>query len=78
MATTTTTKRPSAPDVEPVLTMREVERTYGVPVGTLKYWRHHDRGPQSFLRGGKVVYKVSVLAAYFEREQAATTRGGVR
>lgn len=70
------TKQP--PAVEPVLTIREVEQTYGVPLGTLKYWRHHNRGPESFLRGGKIVYKASVLAAYFEREAASSTRGGAR
>lgn len=70
--------RKQSTTVERVLTQKQVSDTYGVAQGTLKAWRHEDRGPRSFLRGGKVVYRETEVHHYFEAEEAASTRGGGR
>jgi hypothetical protein len=67
--------RPTAPKAERVLTQRQVSDEFNVPVNTLKDWRHHDRGPRSFLRGGRVVYRQSEVAAWFAAEEEASARG---
>jgi predicted DNA-binding transcriptional regulator AlpA len=36
---------------------KEVSDMTGVPVGTLRYWRHSDIGPASFTLGRRVVYR---------------------
>lgn len=71
-----TRKQPTT--VERVLTQKQVSDTYGVPQGTLKAWRHEDRGPRSFLRAGRVVYRESEVAKFFQEEEASSARGGAR
>ena len=53
-----------------LLGAKQVSQMIGVPVGTLRYWRHSDIGPASFTLGRRVVYRrdevlrwVSVYAA---------------
>ncbi len=59
-----------------LLGAKQVSEMIGVPVGTLRYWRHSDIGPASFTLGRRVVYRrVEVLRWISERENA-TRRGG--
>lgn len=56
----------------------EVSDQYGIPVATLRYWRHISAGPPSFKLGLKnVVYPVAELERWIARRQKATTRGDV-
>lgn len=48
----------------------------GVPVGTLRYWRHTDRGPASFVLGKRVVYRKSEVERWIAEQEQATKRGG--
>jgi hypothetical protein len=40
-----------------LLDAKQVSAMIGVPVGTLRYWRHSDIGPASFTLGRRVVYR---------------------
>ena len=48
------------------LTTAEVSELTGIPVGTLRYWRHRRRGegPKSFCLGRRVTYKRSDIDAW--------------
>lgn len=61
---------------DPILTVSQVSDETGVPVGTLRYWRHAEIGPESFKLGRRVVYKRSAVDAWIAAQQLATTRGG--
>jgi predicted DNA-binding transcriptional regulator AlpA len=55
-----------------LLLAKQVSEMTGVPVGTLRYWRHSDIGPASFTLGRRVVYRRDeVLRWISERENAA-------
>ena len=41
-----------------ILNTKQVSETYGIPVGTMRYWRHADQGPASFTLGKRVVYRL--------------------
>ena len=59
------------------LLTQQVSEEYGIPEATLRYWRQHNRGPASFLRGKRrVVYRRSEVERWFSEQEAATTRGG--
>lgn len=72
-------KRSAAAVVDdPVLSIHEAaERLHTTPE-VLRKWRYQQRGPESFLLAGKVVYRQSAVAAYIEGERARTARGGGR
>jgi predicted DNA-binding transcriptional regulator AlpA len=59
-----------------IMTTRQVSETTGIPVGTLRFWRHTNQGPASFSLGKKVVYRRSELEAWIAEQEAATRRGG--
>ena len=40
-----------------LLSAKQVSDIIGIPVGTLRYWRHCDIGPASFTLGRRVVYR---------------------
>ena len=40
-----------------ILSARKVSELIGVPLGTLRYWRHAGIGPASFTLGRRVVYR---------------------
>ena len=54
----------------------KVSEVTGVPVGTLRYWRHADQGPASFTLGRRVVYRQAEVEAWIEAQERATRRGG--
>jgi predicted DNA-binding transcriptional regulator AlpA len=59
-----------------IMTTRQVSETTGIPVGTLRFWRHTNQGPASFALGRKVVYRRSELEAWIAEQESATRRGG--
>lgn len=48
----------------------------GKPVPTLRWWRHKNLGPRSYLLGRSVVYDRADLDAWLADQKAATVRGG--
>ncbi|SHP45127.1 helix-turn-helix transcriptional regulator [Mycobacteroides abscessus] len=55
---------------------RQVSAMTGVPLGTLRYWRHADIGPASFTLGRRVVYRREEVLRWIREQEAATRRGG--
>lgn len=52
------------------------ERT-GVPVATLRYWRHIGTGPKSFKMGPRrIVYKLEDVDSWLANQYATTAVGG--
>jgi hypothetical protein len=54
---------------------KEVSDTTGVPVGTLRYWRHSNIGPASFTLDRRVVYRREEVLRWISQRENAT--GGV-
>lgn len=63
-----------APRPRPLTTL-EVEEQYGIPVGTLRYWRHCNCGPRSYLVGGRIRYDVADLDVWIAAQKSSTGRG---
>lgn len=59
-----------------LLGAKEVSDMIGVPVGTLRYWRHSDIGPASFTLGRRVVYRPHDVLRWISQQESATRRGG--
>ena len=59
-----------------LLSAKEVSEMTGVPIGTLRYWRHSDIGPASFTLGRRVVYRRGEVVRWISQREAATRRGG--
>jgi DNA-binding transcriptional MerR regulator len=59
-----------------LLGAKEVSDLIGVPVGTLRYWRHSDIGPASFTLGRRVVYRLDEVLRWISERENATRRGG--
>lgn len=59
-----------------LLGAREVSDITGVPVGTLRYWRHSNIGPASFTLGRRVVYRREEVLRWITQRENATRRGG--
>ncbi|ROP36254.1 helix-turn-helix transcriptional regulator [Saccharothrix texasensis] len=56
----------------------EVSELTGIPQSTLRWWRHEDRGPESYVLEGSVVYDEDKVLAWVDAQKAASVRGGVR
>jgi DNA-binding transcriptional MerR regulator len=54
----------------------QVSEMTGVPVGTLRYWRHANLGPTSFTLGRRIVYRREEVLRWITEQEAATRRGG--
>jgi predicted DNA-binding transcriptional regulator AlpA len=59
-----------------LLGAKQVSEMTGVPVGTLRYWRHSDIGPASFTLGRRVVYRRDEVSRWISQRENATRRGG--
>ncbi|WP_082274627.1 helix-turn-helix transcriptional regulator [Mycobacterium innocens] len=55
---------------------KDVSEMIGVPLGTLRYWRHANIGPASFTLGRRVVYRHGEVVRWIAEREAATRRGG--
>jgi prophage regulatory protein len=54
-----------------LLRTAEVSDQTGIPVATLRWWRHRGEGPQSFKLGKKtVVYPADALAVWIGNHSA--------
>jgi predicted DNA-binding transcriptional regulator AlpA len=59
-----------------LLRTAEVSEQTGIPVATLRWWRHRGEGPPSFKLGKKtVVYRADELDVWIAAGRASTTRG---
>jgi excisionase family DNA binding protein len=59
-----------------ILSTVEVSDQTGVPIGTLRYWRHAGQGPASFTLGRRVVYRKAEVERWISAQEQATRRGG--
>jgi excisionase family DNA binding protein len=59
-------------DMEPLMTIEEVAAVLRVPVATLRYWRHHGRGPAAFRQGKRVFYTREAVQAHLDSLTAAS------
>ncbi len=55
---------------------KEVSDMTGIPVGTLRYWRHSNIGPASFTLGRRVVHRREEVLRWISQRENATRRGG--
>lgn len=67
-----------ATQMEQYLSTKQVSEMTGLPLGTLRYWRHCNTGPESQTLGRKrVVYKLSKLTEWLAAQENNSVRGGV-
>lgn len=59
------------------LTAQELSDGTGIPLGTLRYWRHSGVGPRSYTVGKRVRYDPTDVQKWLEMQKATTARGGV-
>lgn len=57
-----------------LLDAKQVSEMIGVPVGTLRHWRHSDIGPASFTLGRRVVYRRDEVSRWISKRESATRR----
>jgi DNA-binding transcriptional MerR regulator len=60
-----------------LMTTMEVSKEFGIPAGTLRYFRSSGLGPQSFRLAGRVRYRRSQVLAWIAEQEQRTLRGGV-
>ncbi|KAA0109116.1 AlpA family transcriptional regulator [Mycolicibacterium sp. P9-22] len=58
------------------LDVHEASALCGLPVSTLRHYRHANTGPESFRIGKKAVWPRHELLAWIEAQRAASLRGG--
>ena len=59
-----------------LLNIAEVSELTGVPVATLRYWRHTGTGPRSFRIGKRIAYRREDVESWLARQYATTAVGG--
>lgn len=74
--------RTESPQRQPALggdfmTTEQVSELTGVHPGTLRYWRHANKGPASFKLGTRVMYRRTAVMAWIAVCEMETKRGGV-
>ena len=60
-----------------LLRTAEISDQTGIPVATLRWWRHRGEGPRSFKLGKTVFYDADDVATWVESEKAKSAKGGV-
>lgn len=58
-----------------VLRTKDVHGLIGVPVSTLRWWRHRGEGPPSYRLNGSVVYDRDDVLRWRDEQRAASMRG---
>lgn len=61
-----------------IISIDEAAKMLSLSVGSLRRMRLEDRGPKSFLEGGKVAYYREDVEAWRVEQREFTSRGGVR
>lgn len=59
-----------------IISIDEAAKILSLSVASLKRMRFEDKGPRSFLEGGKVCYDERVVVAWLDRRREVTSRGG--
>lgn len=59
-----------------LLKMSDVAELLGVPIATLRYWRHCGTGPRSFRLGRRVAYVRADVLAWIERQAVGASSSG--
>lgn len=59
--------------MDKLLRVEDVAGLTGVPVGTLRYWRHAGTGPQSAKFGRRIVYRESDVQAWIDAQFAGAS-----
>jgi predicted DNA-binding transcriptional regulator AlpA len=54
--------------MEKLLRLPEVAELTGLPVNTLRFWRHQGTGPKSVKVGPRVVYRECDVVAWIEEQ----------
>ena len=57
--------------MEKLLRLPEVAELTGLPVNTLRFWRHQGTGPRSIKLGRRVVYRECDVVAWIEEHFGA-------
>jgi DNA-binding transcriptional MerR regulator len=60
-----------------LMTTKDVESEFGIPEGTLRYFRSTGVGPASFRLAGRVRYRRDDVLGWVAEQERATRRGGV-
>lgn len=60
-----------------LMTTKDVEGEFGIPEGTLRYFRSTGVGPASFRLAGRVRYRREDVLAWIAEQERSTRRGGV-
>jgi DNA-binding transcriptional MerR regulator len=63
--------------VRDLMTTKDVESEYGIPEGTLRYYRSTGKGPASFRLAGRIRYRRSDILSWIADQEKASRRGGV-
>lgn len=58
-----------------IMNTKEVSTEWGIPVGTLRYYRSTGSGPASFRLAGRVKYRRADVVAWVEDQERGTRRG---
>lgn len=58
-----------------LLYTRDVATEFGIPEGTLRYWRHRNEGPPSFRVRRRVAYRRNDFESWLTAQETATRRG---
>lgn len=59
------------------MTTKDVETEYGIPEGTLRYYRSMGIGPASFRLAGRIRYRRSDVLSWIADQEKASRRGGI-
>lgn len=59
----------------PLMSTAEVAAMLGIAEGTLRYWRHVQRGPAAVPVGGRIKYVRGDVLAWLQEQRAARPMG---
>jgi hypothetical protein len=63
--------------VRELMTTKDIYNEYGIPEGTLRYYRSTGVGPTSFVLAGRVKYRRTEVMGWVAEQERSTSRGGL-